>query len=140
MARERSRARTVQLDFRSGLPVYVQIVRQVAQQVAAGRLKPGTRLPTVRGLAAELGVNFNTVARAYRRLDASGVVSTQRGRGTYILEKRRSSAVKGPRRETLASLATLADQYIGEARRYHFSATAIEAMVRRQLKSEKAEN
>ena len=54
----------LQIDFRSGLPIYTQIVNQVQAQVAGGVLKPGDQLPTVRALAEDLRVNFNTVARA----------------------------------------------------------------------------
>ena len=76
----------IRLDFRSGIPIYVQIMEQIKRQVVGGTLKPGDQLPTVRALAQELRVNFNTVARSYRLLDVSGVISTQQGRGTYILE------------------------------------------------------
>lgn len=75
------------LDFRSGVPIYVQIVDQTQQFVNSGILKPGDQLPTVRQLASELRVNFNTVARAYRMLDEAGLISTQQGRGTYILDQ-----------------------------------------------------
>ena len=57
---------TLQLDFHSGLPIYTQIVNQIQSQLANGILKPGDQLPTVRALAQELRVNFNTVARPYR--------------------------------------------------------------------------
>jgi GntR family transcriptional regulator len=76
----------LEIDFRSGLPIYLQVVEQVQEMIATGRLHPGDQLPTVRALATELRVNFNTVARAYRILDESSIISTQRGRGTYILE------------------------------------------------------
>ncbi len=59
----------VKLDFRSSVPIYMQIVEQVQQKVAVGELKKYDQLPTVRQLATELRVNFNTVARAYRILD-----------------------------------------------------------------------
>jgi GntR family transcriptional regulator len=75
------------IDFRSGIPVYVQIVEQVQSHLTKGNLSPGDQLPTVRELAAELRVNFNTVARAYRMLDEAGLISTQQGRGTYILDQ-----------------------------------------------------
>ena len=74
------------LDFHSGLPIYTQIVNQVQSQLANGMLKPGDQLPTVRALAQELRVNFNTVARAYRILDEARIISTQQGRGTFITE------------------------------------------------------
>jgi len=74
------------LNFHSGVPVYVQIVEQVQNHLVRGLLKPGEQLPTVRQMASELRVNFNTIARAYRVLDDAGLISTQQGRGTYILE------------------------------------------------------
>ncbi|OGO15085.1 MAG: hypothetical protein A2Z14_05265 [Chloroflexi bacterium RBG_16_48_8] len=75
-----------ELDFRSHVPIYIQIVDRIKHLIATGVLKPGDQLPTVRQLAADLRVNFNTIARAYRMLDESGVISTQQGRGTYVLE------------------------------------------------------
>ena len=74
------------LDFHSGVPIYLQIVEQIQRLVTVGELVPGDQLPTVRQLAAELRVNFNTVARAYRMLDEARLISTQQGRGTYLLD------------------------------------------------------
>jgi GntR family transcriptional regulator len=76
----------VELNFRTGEPIYIQIAEQFERQIADGELKPGDQLPTVRELANELEVNFNTVARAYRILDDNGAISTQQGRGTYVIE------------------------------------------------------
>jgi GntR family transcriptional regulator len=76
----------IEIDFRSPLPIYAQIVERIKHLVATGILEVGEQLPTVRQLAADLRVNFNTVARAYRILDDAGVISTQQGRGTYVLE------------------------------------------------------
>jgi GntR family transcriptional regulator len=75
-----------ELDFRSGQPIYLQIASQIRQKVANGELKPGDQLPTVRQMAIDLKINFNTVARTYRMLDETGLISTQHGRGTYIWE------------------------------------------------------
>jgi len=76
----------INLDFGSNDPIYIQIVDQVRHQLTTGELVAGDQLPTVRQLAAELRINFNTIARAYRLLDEAGLISTQRGRGTYLLE------------------------------------------------------
>ena len=76
----------IEIDFRSPLPIYAQIVERIKHLVATDLLQVGEQLPTVRQLAADLRVNFNTVARAYRILDEAGVISTQQGRGTYVLE------------------------------------------------------
>lgn len=77
--------RPIKLDFRAHTPIYVQIVDQLLGQVETGHLSTGEQLPTVRKMAADLEVNFNTVARAYRILDAQGVISTQHGRGTFVI-------------------------------------------------------
>ena len=93
------------LDFRSGVPSYVQIVDQVQALLASGELKPGDQLPTVRQLASELRVNFNTIARAYRMLDDAGLISTQQGRGTYLLDTPSEEAARKIKQETLESQA-----------------------------------
>ncbi len=102
----------ISLDFRSGVPIYVQIVEQVQQLVVQGGLKPGDQLPTVRQLATELRVNFNTVARAYRLLDEARLISTQQGRGTYILDKPSPEVEDHLRGEALEAITR---RYIREA-------------------------
>jgi DNA-binding transcriptional regulator YhcF (GntR family) len=74
----------LRIDGRGGDPPYEQIRTQIAQQVASGELAPGTKLPTVRSLADTLGIAPNTVARAYRELEHSGVVSTRGRNGTVV--------------------------------------------------------
>ena len=122
----------LQIDFRSGLPIYTQIVNQVQTQVVGGMLKPGDQLPTVRALAEELRVNFNTVARAYRLLDEARIISTQQGRGTYITEIPPPKVSERLRRE---SLEALTKRFIGEAMRLDFTKIEISQMVKDQLKA-----
>ncbi len=95
----------ITLDFRSNEPIYLQIARQVEQLVAKGELKLGDQLPTVRELAAELRINFNTVGRAYRLLDETRLISTQRGRGTYIWEQPTEETMKQLKKKSLEELA-----------------------------------
>ena len=121
----------LQIDFRSGLPIYTQIVNQVQAQVVSGSLKPGDQLPTVRALAEELRVNFNTVARAYRLLDEERIISTQQGRGTYITEIPPPKVSERLRKEMLEALA---ERYISEAMRLDFSKSEIKQMVSDQIK------
>jgi GntR family transcriptional regulator len=109
----------ISLDLRSDIPIYIQIVEQVRQLVASGVLKPGAQLPTVRALASDLRVNFNTVARAYRLLDEAGIISTQQGRGTYILD---GSATEIDEHIRLASLGALARRFLEESSRLGFTA------------------
>lgn len=94
----------ITLDFRSGVPIYVQIMDQIKHLVATGALHPEDQLPTVRQLASDLRVNFNTVARSYRMLDEAGIISTQQGRGTYILAPPSEQASERLRQEALADL------------------------------------
>jgi GntR family transcriptional regulator len=126
----------LQIDFRSGLPIYIQIVNQVQAQVAGGILKPGDQLPTVRALAEELRVNFNTVARAYRILDEARIISTQQGRGTYITEIPPAHVTEKLRKE---SLEALTQRYISEAMRLDFSKAEITEIIKDQLKAWKAD-
>ena len=122
----------LQVDFRSGLPIYTQIVNQVQSQVASGILKPGDQLPTVRSLAEELRVNFNTIARAYRILDEARIISTQQGRGTYITEIPPPKVKEKLRRE---SLRALTERYIHEAMRLEFSQEEVREMLQDQLQA-----
>jgi GntR family transcriptional regulator len=125
---------TFNLDIRSGLPIYTQIVNQIQNQLVNGIIKPGDQLPTVRALAQELRVNFNTVARAYRILDEERIISTQQGRGTYITEKPPPEVNERLRRE---SLEALTQRYINEAFRLGFSEREVSQMVRDSLKFKK---
>ena len=106
------------LDFRDNLPLYLQIARQIEQLVAKGQLKLGDQLPTVRELAAELRINFNTVGRAYHVLDETHLISTQRGRGTYIWEQPSEEMLK---RLKLKSLEEISLDYRDEVVRLGYS-------------------
>lgn len=74
----------IKLDTRSAIPLSHQMGEQIRREVAAGQLRPGDRLPSVRELALELLVNPNTVARVYRDLELEGLLETRRGQGTFI--------------------------------------------------------
>lgn len=72
------------INFKSGVPVYLQIVEQVKAAAAGGILRPGEALPSVRALAEELRINRNTAARAYAELETEGVIETRPGSGCYL--------------------------------------------------------
>jgi GntR family transcriptional regulator len=73
-----------QLNFKSGKPVYLQVVDQVKAAAASGAVRPGEALPSIRPLAEELRVNRNTVAKAYAELESQGVIETLAGRGCFV--------------------------------------------------------
>jgi GntR family transcriptional regulator len=77
-----------QIDTKSGVPFYRQIIEQVKYAVSRGHLNPGDQLPTVRQLAVDLSVNPNTVVRAYRELEIERVLVTQQGAGTFVSNTR----------------------------------------------------
>jgi GntR family transcriptional regulator len=73
-----------QLNFKSGKPVYLQVVDQVKAAAASGAVQPGEPLPSIRPLAEELRVNRNTVAKAYAELESQGVIETLAGKGCFV--------------------------------------------------------
>lgn len=75
-----------QLNFKSGKPVYLQVVDQVRAAAASGAIRPGEALPSIRPLAEELRVNRNTIAKAYSELESLGIVEAQPGRGCFLKE------------------------------------------------------
>jgi DNA-binding transcriptional regulator YhcF (GntR family) len=108
------------LDPVSPEPPYEQIRTQIAQQVAAGELPPGTRLPTVRALATLLGIAPNTVARAYRELDYAGVVTTRGRNGTVVNGDDSDRAAKeaaASYAEAMRALGVGQDEALGLVRR-----------------------
>ena len=127
---------TLHLDFHSRLPIYTQLVNQLQSQLANKLLKRGDRLPTVRALAHELGINFNTAARAYRILNEARIISTQQGRGTYIIEIPSPTVNKKLKRETLTALT---QRFVAEAFRLGFSKQEVSQMVSDRLKLSKQE-
>ena len=95
-----------------GVPIYLQIVNQIKYSIASGRLKPEEELPPIRVLADRLIVNPNTVARAYRELEAAGLVEKRRTAGTYVSERVSVLA----RRERVKILTERIDALLAEAR------------------------
>lgn len=95
---------TLRMDPNSPVPAYEQLRSQLARLVAAGVLAPGTRLATVRQLAADLGLAKDTVARTYKLLEEGGVIETQGRRGSFVAEGAPSISA-AERRKALVGLA-----------------------------------
>ncbi|MEW6715974.1 MAG: GntR family transcriptional regulator [Chloroflexota bacterium] len=121
----------IELDFRSKVPIYIQIMDQIKHLVATGVLRPGDQLPTVRQVATDLRVNFNTIARAYRQLDEEGLISTQHGRGTYILEQPTEENSELLRRHDLEWITR---HYLNEAARLEYSAEKVQKVFEHYLR------
>lgn len=90
VSRERSTMGALEsfvVDHNSGLPVWIQIKNRIAYLIGSGAFVPGDRLPTVRALAVDLDISYNTVNRAYMDLEREGYISTRKGRGTFVAER-----------------------------------------------------
>lgn len=92
------------VERRSGVPTYLQLVRQVEQALRLGALQPGDQLPTAKAVVEETAINPNTVLKAYRELERGGLVEARPGRGTFVLRTlaRPASEVDGVLRVELA--------------------------------------
>jgi len=108
----------IHVDRSSGVPIHDQIKEQVVGHIHAGQLRTGDQLPTIRGLSIALAVNVNTVARAYRELDAQGIIATRRGEGTFVAATPGEDELRRLRAERLARLVA---GLVDEAERLGFS-------------------
>jgi GntR family transcriptional regulator len=93
-----------QIDQKSGIPIYIQIMDQVKHLIATGALQAGEQLPTIRELAVNLTVNLHTVAHAYAELEREGFLTIQRGRGTFITDGHSERELEDLRGEKLQAL------------------------------------
>jgi GntR family transcriptional regulator len=113
------------VDRAGGMPAYLQLVRQVREALRLGWLQPGDRLPTVRDVVRSSGVNANTVLKAYRELELSGLVEARQGAGTYV---KASLGTAAP--EEMAKLRDLFADWVRAARDAGLDNEDIDALVR----------
>jgi GntR family transcriptional regulator len=118
----------IRITTNDGIPIYVQIVNQVKYLVASGRLAPGEEMPPIRVLAEKLVVNPNTVARAYRELEAAGIVEKRRTAGTFVSEAGSPLA----RRERMKILTERVDLLLAEARQLGISLAEVVELIGRR--------
>jgi len=118
-----------QIDFKSGKPVYLQLVDQIRYAAASGALRAGEALPSIRPMAEELRVNRNTVAKAYAELESQGVVETHPGKGCFL--KANNSPFKRQVREQL--LVRDIDQAVVTAHHLQVDRQAFLDLVRERL-------
>ena len=111
------------LDGASGLPTYLQIVRQVRHALRLGLLREGDQLPTVKDVVARLAINPNTVLKAYRELEHDGLVAARPGVGTFVTSTLADTtlAAHGPLRRDL-------ERWLAKARRVGLDDESIEAL------------
>ncbi|MBR3690623.1 MAG: GntR family transcriptional regulator [Eggerthellaceae bacterium] len=81
-----------EIDYSSGLPTWIQVKNRVAYLIGSGAFAEGEKLPTVRSLALDLDISYNTVNRAYMDLEREGYITTRKGRGTFVADQRNVGA------------------------------------------------
>lgn len=108
----------LKVDARAGTPLFDQLRAQIIDGIRNGRLAPGTRLPTVRELAGQLGLAVNTVARAYRELEAAGLLETRGRFGTFVARADPADAAMAAAARTYAEAARALGMGRAEAIRY----------------------
>jgi GntR family transcriptional regulator len=117
------------IDPSDGLAIYDQIVRQVKFAVASGAVKPGELVASVRELARELAINPNTVARAYRQLQAEGVLEPLRGTGLAVARQ----AARQCRGERLELIRTRLRQVLAEAKQSRLDGDELRSLIEQEL-------
>ena len=121
----------LRVDPESAVPVYEQLRLQITNMAAAGTLAPGAQLPTIRQLAADLGIAKGTVSKAYDELLRSGVVKSDGRRGTHVAEQ---PTADRSRQEAKLQLQAAAETYAIAARQLQMSDQDCHAAVDRALK------
>ena len=107
----------IKISTGDGTPIYLQIHRQVQYLIGNGRLKPGEELPSIRALASQLVVNPNTVARAYRELEAAGLVTKRGTTGTFVADRGAAQSERQRKEALHKGVASL----LADARQMGFS-------------------
>ena len=122
----------LQIDPKSGVPMYIQIKEHFKSVIANRTLSPGDQLPTIRELSVELTVNPNTIARAYSELEREGLLATQQGRGTFVIEPENRSELDALSQEKLCEAIVHA---IVEARTLGYSLNDLEECMAKKIKA-----
>jgi GntR family transcriptional regulator len=119
-----------QVDPTTRVPIYRQLMDQIRLAVARGRLKPGSRLPSVRVLSRELVVNPNTIARVYTELEREGVLNTRPGLGVFVAEPQADLSASARRQR----LAEIIDAFLTDAVHLGFSADEVLSAVAKRTR------
>lgn len=127
----------LRIERGSKVPIYVQIEEKIRSLIAAGQLRPGEQLPTIRDLAAALRVNYNTISRVYRDLDRDGLISTRRGRGSFVAGVSDEEQMVRMREEKLQAILCSA---LDEARMLGYTPGEVAAVLVKRLKRWREEN
>lgn len=118
----------ITIDEDSGIPIWLQLRNRLIYLIESGQFELGIKLPTVRELAVELGINYNTVSKVYQDIERDGYIVSKRGKGTFVSDNYSDGDV------VINETASLADDFIRQCRELGVPRQDIVALVRERLK------
>jgi GntR family transcriptional regulator len=124
------------VETTSATPIYAQLMAQVKRAIAAGVLRPGEALPSLRELAGQLRVNPMTVSRAYRELELQGVIATEHGRGSYVSAKAAGLSISYRREALLVAI----ERMLAEVSGLDVTLEELQALLAEQLRKGESSN
>ena len=120
----------ITIDDDSGIPIWLQLRNRLIYLITSGYYATGDKLPTVREMAVDLGINYNTVSKVYQDIERDGYIVSKRGRGTFVHAKYRNAS------ETADNAAeSLADAFIQQCRELGVPRAGIVALVESRLET-----
>ncbi|MFP4500404.1 MAG: GntR family transcriptional regulator [Candidatus Hydrogenedentota bacterium] len=120
------------IDIHSSVAVFVQVENVVRFAIASGKLEPGDQLPTSKALAERLGVNFNTISKAFRDLEVMGLIYTRRGMGAFVAKEAREKCQES----TWSEIAGRLYEVASEAKAAGMNASEVKSIVKACLASD----
>lgn len=118
----------ITIDSDSGIPLWLQLRNRLIYLIASGKFQVGDKLPTVRELAVDLGVNYNTVSKVYQDIERDGYIASKRGKGTFVAERAPAEAEAAK-----SEVEFLADEFIRQCRELGVPRQDIADLVRGRL-------
>ncbi|WP_438821546.1 GntR family transcriptional regulator [Gordonibacter massiliensis (ex Traore et al. 2017)] len=118
----------ITIDSDSGIPLWLQLRNRLIYLIASGKFQVGDKLPTVRELAVDLGVNYNTVSKVYQDIERDGYIVSKRGKGTFVAERAPAEAEAAK-----SEVEFLADEFIRQCRELGVPRQDIADLVRGRL-------
>ena len=123
----------LKVDESSGIPIWVQLRNRLTYLISVGHYKPGEQLPTVRGLAAKININYNTVNKVYQSLERDGYIQTRRGLGTFVCD---ADTIGSAASESVSDMVT--DEYLRKCLGLGMSFDDVSDQVTRRINKMKA--
>lgn len=125
-------SKTIQItiDDDSGIPIWLQLRNRLIYLITSGRYQTGDKLPTVREMAVDLGINYNTVSKVYQDIERDGYIVSKRGRGTFVHDKYKSVEETADN-----AVESLADVFIQQCRELGVPRAEIVGLVERRLEA-----